>query len=213
MIQTIAYFFVALIVILDPAGTAAFFLGLTRHEAAEHRRRMAVRGVVIAGGVMVVFAFAGDFVLRALGVGLPAFRVAGGSLLFLLAIHMLFARQTSFRELTDVETREADASADISVFPLAIPLIAGPGALTTIVLLTERTAGDPAAEVALFAVLAVVLAICLVFLLAASQLVDLLGATGVNVISRVFGILLAGLAVQLMFDGLQAAFIVPLTAR
>jgi multiple antibiotic resistance protein len=204
MLRTIAYSFVALLVITDPVGTAALFLGLTRGASAAHRRHMACRGVAIAGGVLLAFAFGGDIMLRALGVGLPAFRIAGGCLLFLLAIDMLLARQPGFRDLTESENREAGASPDISVFPLAIPLIAGPGALTTMVLLMNRTGEDVMNQVFLIVVLVVVLIVILLTLLAASELVKVLGATGVNVFSRVLGILLAALAVQLIIDGIAA---------
>lgn len=204
MARTLAYYFTALFVILDPVGTAALFAGLTRGTSPDLKRRMAMRGVAIAGGVLLVFAFAGDMILRALGIGLPAFRIAGGALLFLLAIDMLFARQTSFRALTETENREADASTDISVFPLAIPLIAGPGALTTMVLLMGRAEQEPLGAPLLIAVLIVVLAISLGLLLVSSRVVALLGTTGVNVVSRVLGILLAALAVQLVLDGVNA---------
>lgn len=203
MIRTFAYYFTALFVILDPVGTAALFAGLTRGTSAELKRRMAVRGVAIAGALLLIFAFAGDFILRALGIGLPAFRIAGGALLFLLAIDMLFAHQTSFRTLTERENREADVAADISVFPLAIPLIAGPGGLTTMVLLMGRSDQEPYGAFLLIAVLILVLAIALTLLLLAGRVVALLGTTGVNVVSRVLGILLAALAVQLILDGIN----------
>lgn len=204
MARTLAYYFTALFVILDPVGTAALFAGLTRGTGAEQKRRMAIHGVAIAGAVLLLFSFAGDLILRALGIGLPAFRIAGGALLFLLAIDMLFARQTSFRALTDSENREADARPDISVFPLAIPLIAGPGALTTMVLLMGRADREPFGAALLIAVLIAVLAVSLALLLVASRVVALLGTTGVNVVSRVLGILLAALAVQLVLDGINA---------
>jgi multiple antibiotic resistance protein len=159
-----------------------------------------VRAVVIAAILLLIFAFGGSALLRALGIGLPAFRIAGGVLLFLVAIDMVFARQSGVRALTAQESREVDPSHDISVFPLAIPLIAGPGALTTMVLLMGR-AGDDLARGAVVAALAVVLAITLVLLLMATRIVRLLGATGVNVVSRVLGVLLAAVAVQLILDG------------
>lgn len=204
MARTLAYYFTALVVILDPVGTAALFAGLTRGTSPDLKRRMAVRGVAIAGAVLLIFAFAGDLILRALGIGLPAFRIAGGALLFLLAIDMLFARQTSFRALSEPENREADAASDISVFPLAIPLIAGPGALTTMVLLMGRADQEPLGPGLVIAVLAVVLALSLTLLLVAGRVVSILGTTGVNVVSRVLGILLAALAVQLVLDGINA---------
>ncbi len=205
MTRTLAYYFTALFVILDPVGTAAMFAAQTRGTSAKYRQRMAVRGVAIAGILLFLFAFAGDLILRALSVGLPAFRIAGGALLFLLAIDMLFARQSGFRALTEGENREAGESHDISVFPLAIPLIAGPGALTTMVLLMGRAEHEPLLGPAgVLLVLAVVLSIALALLLLAARVVALLGTTGVNVVSRVLGILLAAIAVQLILDGINA---------
>lgn len=204
MTQTAIYSFVALLVILDPVGTAALFIGLTRGTGAAHQRRMALRGVAIAGIILLVFAFTGDLLLRILGVGLPAFRIAGGCLLFLLSVDMLMARHTGFRDLTEIENREAAASDDISVFPLAIPMIAGPGALTTMVLLSGRAGADPLAQAVLIGVLIAALAVTLILLLLAGRVVKWLGATGVNVISRVLGVLLAALAVQFILDGLVA---------
>jgi multiple antibiotic resistance protein len=204
MIRTLAYYFTALVVILDPVGTAALFAGLTRDTGDAYRRRMAVRGVSIAAALLLIFAFAGDFILRALGVGLSAFRISGGALLFLLAIDMLFARQTGFRALTQSEAKEAGESADISVFPVAIPLIAGPGALTTMVLLMSRAGEEALGPAGVILVLLTVLALTLVLLLLASQVVKLLGTTGVNVVTRVLGILLAAIAVQLILDGVNA---------
>ncbi len=202
MAKTVFYYFVALLVIIDPIGTAAAFIALMRGVNPEYGRRIALRGVVIAGIVLLAFAVAGDLVLEALGVGLPAFRLAGGCLLFLIAIDMLLAGQPGFRQLTESENREAGGSYDISVFPLAIPLIAGPGALTTIVLLMEHAEGNPLESAWLVVVTAAVLALTLISLLFAARIVAFLGATGVNVVHRVFGILLAALAAQLILDGI-----------
>lgn len=205
----LAYNLIALFVIMDPVGTAAMFAGLTHGVGEGLRRRLALRAVSVAGFILLFFAFAGDFLLRALGIGLPAFRIAGGILLFLLAIDMVFARQTGLRSLTETENREADHEAraqhDISIFPLAIPLIAGPGALTTMVLLMGGTRGDGSAQAGVILVMITVLAITLVLLLMAGRLMKLLGTTGANVISRVLAILLAALAVQFVLDGLHEA--------
>ncbi len=205
--QTVGYSFLALFVIIDPVGTAALFVALTRGMTEAQSRRTAFRGVVIAGVILLFFAFGGSALLAALGIGLPAFRIAGGVLLFLLAIDMVFARQTGMRSLTAGESREADASHEISVFPLAIPLIAGPGALTTMVLLMGAAGSDWTGRAAIIAVLALVLAITLLLLLSATRVVRLLGTTGVNVISRVLGILLAALAAQLVLDGFIEALL------
>lgn len=204
--QTIGYSFLALFVIVDPVGTAALFVGLTRGMTEAQSRRMATRAVIIAGAILLFFAFAGDQLLKALGIGLPAFRIAGGSLLFLLAIEMVFAHHSGLRGLTETESREAVASHDISVFPLAIPLIAGPGALTTMVLLMGAAGSQWIAKLSVVAVLVMVLALTLLLLLIAGQLIKILGTTGVNVVSRVFGILLAALAIQLVLEGIRDAF-------
>jgi multiple antibiotic resistance protein len=200
----VLYNLIALLVIIDPPGTAAVFMGLTRGATDAERKVLAVRAVAIASATLLTFAVVGDYLLSALGIGLPAFQIAGGALLFLLAIDMLFARPSGLRGPTAQEGAEAGAAHDISVFPLAIPLIAGPGALTTMVLLMGRAQGSIAAIAALLAVLIAVMAITLALLLISARVVRLLGVTGANVISRVLGIVLAALAVQLMLDGLNA---------
>jgi multiple antibiotic resistance protein len=143
--------------------------------------------------------------LAALGIGLPAFRIAGGVLLFLLAIDMVFARQSGLRSTTIREQREAETKQDISVFPLAFPLIAGPGALTT-VLLMSSTAKGAFAFTGTLVVLLIVLGFTLVSLLYAARILRFLGETGANVISRLFGLVLAALAVQFILDGVRASF-------
>lgn len=209
-LQTLAYSFLALVVILDPVGTAALFAGLTNGMTDAYRERMARRAVAVAGVTLLFFAFAGQALLASLGIGMPAFRIAGGALLFLVAVDMVFARQSGLRSLTESENREAnlhaDSSEDISVFPLGIPLIAGPGALTTMVLLMGQASGRPLVQLGIILVLAVVLALTLAALLAASRVVRMLGTTGVNAISRVLGILLAAVAIQLILDGAADAW-------
>jgi multiple antibiotic resistance protein len=198
----VGYSFVALFVIIDPIGTAALFVGLTRGLTEPAGRRVAYRAVLIAGILLLIFAFGGNALLRGLAIGLPAFRIAGGVLLFLVAVDMVFARSSGVRALTAQESQEVDPSHDISVFPLAIPLIAGPGALTTMVLLMGQAGADPLVRASVILMLALVLAITLGFLLMATRIVRLLGTTGVNVVSRVLGVLLAAVATQLVLDGL-----------
>lgn len=195
--------FLLLFVVIDPIGLAPMFVALTPGESAAVRRRMAVRGTALAGIVLVIFAFVGEPLLAALRISLPAFRIAGGLLLFLLAIDMVFARHSGVRGPTPREQVEAEARRDISVFPLAVPLIAGPGAITTVLLATSRGDDSAAALGALLAMLALVLLLALAALLAATRLTRLLGETGSNVVGRVFGIVLAALAVQFVLDGLQ----------
>ena len=201
MLTQFAYAFVTLLVIIDPIGTAVIFAGLMRAMTGEFRRRMAFRATLIAGCLLLAFAVLGKAFLDALGITLPAFRIAGGILLFLLATDMVFARPSGIRNPTQPETEEAARSVDVSVFPLAFPLLAGPGALTSVVLLMGRAA-SPYEAAAVIAALAAVLALTLAALLLAGQVMRVLGLTGANVVSRVLGIILAALAAQLVLDGL-----------
>ena len=196
--------FVTILVTVNPFNVAPLFAALTGDASPAERRRLALRGVAIATGILVVFALVGEPLLSALGVGLPAFRIAGGILLMVLAIDMVMARQSGVRAMTPGENSETQVRADISVFPLGIPLIAGPGAITSVVLLFGEAAGNLPVQIATFGVLAAVLALTLVCLLAAGQLVRLLGVTGINVISRVAGIIVAALAMQFIVDGISA---------
>lgn len=204
MIDHLLHTFLLLFVAVDPIGVAALFVGLTQGESADYRRHMAWRGAGLAALVLVVFALFGDGLLTALRISLPAFRIAGGVLLFLLAIDMVFARHSGVRAPTAREQAEAEHRKDISVFPLAIPLIAGPGAITTVLLTAANGHGSLLLSGALLAVLAAVLLITLVSLLAAGRIMRLIGETGANVVGRVFGIVLAALAVQFILDGLRA---------
>jgi multiple antibiotic resistance protein len=197
----ILYSFVTLFVIIDPIGSAAIFAGLTRGMPSGQRQRSAFQGVIIATALILAFAFGGSWVLRALGITLPAFRIAGGALLFLLATEMVFARQSGIRRPTAPEEEEAELRQDVSVFPLAFPLLAGPGALTSIVLLMERATATLAA-LGVIAALVAVMAITLGLLLVAPRVMRLIGVTGANVVSRVLGIVLAALAAQFVLDGL-----------
>ena len=206
MLELFLYAFVAFLVILDPPGTAAIFLGITPHDTPAERRSQALTATWIAALVLVVFGVAGEFLLRAMGIGLPAFQVAGGILLFLLAADMVMVRSSGLRA-TEREQAEAQASdRDISVFPLAIPLIAGPGAMTTVVLLRGRVGDDPEGLAAVFAALGLALAVTLAAMLAATPLMRLLGRTGADVLSRVLGVVLAALAAQIVLDGVRGFF-------
>lgn len=195
--------FVAFLVILDPPGTAAIFVAMTRTVAEHHRRAMAWRATGLAGLMLLAFAVGGEWLLDVLGITLPAFRVAGGVLLFLLAVDMVFARQSGLRSTTPVEEEEAAAREDITVFPLAFPLIAGPGAMTSVVLMMGRAQDEPVRQLIVLAVLTLVLLILLAALLAAGRVLRLLGMTGAHVVSRVLGVILAALAVQFMLDGVR----------
>ncbi|MDT8345614.1 MAG: MarC family protein [Thermohalobaculum sp.] len=192
---------VTLLVVIDPIGLAPIFLALTTGTAAAARRRLAVRGVLIAAGVLVLFALAGDAVLAFVGISMPAFRIAGGMLLFLTALDMLFERRTERREKQGHDTEPAS---DPSVFPLATPLIAGPGAIATIILLMGQHAGSVAGQAMVLGVLAVVLGLTLGSLLICGLLERALRRTGVLVVTRLLGMLLAALSVQFVLDGLAA---------
>jgi len=198
--------FVTFFVVLDPPGMGPMFIAITRGESAEYRRLMALRGSFVALVILLVFAFTGDLMLRGLGISLAAFRIAGGVLLLLIAIDMLFARTTPLRRTTEAEEIEAERKEDISVFPLAIPLIAGPGALTSTVLLMGRAGDSYLMKGAVLAALLAVMAIMLIVLLAGDRMNRLLGETGTNVVGRVLGIVLAALAVQYVIDGIKEAF-------
>lgn len=201
MLDEIVHSFVTLLVILDPVGVAVIFAGLTPHASAEFRRRTAYQATLIAGFLVLLFGAIGEPVLAALDVTMPAFRIAGGLLLFLLATDMVFARQSGIRTPTEPEQKEARQQGDISVFPLAFPLLAGPGALTSIVL--SVGSGHGALEVAaVIASLLVVLLLTLAALLAAGRVVKLLGLTGANVVGRVLGVVLAAVATQYVLDGI-----------
>lgn len=200
--------FVTLFVTIGPVETAVVFASLTAGVHRRQRRSLALRSVSIAGSVLLLFAIGGALTLSLLHISLPAFRVAGGVLLFLQALTLTFS-SPGLSSLTENEKDDARQPGDIAVFPLAFPLIAGPGSLSAAVLVMGRTAGWIEAG-GVIAMLLVCLILTFGAMRAAERLVTLLGATGADVVSRVSGILLAGLAVQFVFDGLaQAPFLRP----
>jgi multiple antibiotic resistance protein len=201
MLETFGFTLVALLVIVDPFGTAVIFASMTTNDSAAQRRRQAIRATVIAAIVLVAFSVVGGWLLRALGIGLPAMKVAGGLLLFLLAADMVMGQ--TFLRATPEEQKAGAEESDISVFPLAIPLLAGPGGMTSMVLMREQARGDPGAYAAVLLALFVVLALTLACLLGAATVARLLGRTGGHVIGRVLGVLLAALAAQIALDGIR----------
>ena len=201
----ILYAVVALFVILDPVGTAIIFAALTAGDDASKRRSIARRASVISFLVLLIFGLAGGAFLRVLGIGIPALQIAGGALLFLSAKDMVTAKG----ELRGSEQARLAASMhtdDISVFPLAIPLIAGPGGMTTMVLLHARTHGDPLAVVMVVIALGLVMVATFVGMLVARPLAKLMGETGSSVVGRVLGIVVAALAAQFVIEGVRSAF-------
>lgn len=203
--ESLISIFVVLLIVIDPFGIAPLFVALTRDSSPEMQKRTAVRSTALATTILLVFFLVGDELLRLLGIGLDAFRIAGGVLLFLLAIDMVFARQSGLRSTTTRERHEAEHKDDVSVFPLAFPLIAGPGALTTVLLMASSWQTGWM-FVGMLAVLLGVLLVTLATLLHAPGLIRMLGETGANVITRLFGLILAALAVQYVIDGVRASF-------
>jgi multiple antibiotic resistance protein len=198
------YAAVALFVIIDPVGTAIIFAALTTHDDAAKRRTIAKRASAISFLVLLVFGLAGEKLLRLLGIGIPALQIAGGALLFLSAKDMVTAKG-ELRASSEERSAASESTEDISVFPLAIPLIAGPGGMTTMVLLHAKAGGQPGAVLANALALAAMIAATLVSMLGARRLARLMGATGASVVGRVLGILVAALAAQFIIEGTQAA--------
>ncbi len=197
--------FVTFLVVIDPPGCAPIFASVTKGADARHRRTMALRSVAIATGILLFFALLGEDLLRHLGISLSAFRIAGGILLFLIAVDMVFEKRTERREsrAEEVSAREVE---DISVFPMAIPMIAGPGSIASIMLLMARSDGLTESLIVLGA-LAATLILTLLCLLLAGPLMRLLGHRMEAMITRLLGVILAALAAQFVIDGLKRSFI------
>jgi multiple antibiotic resistance protein len=192
---------VTLLVVIDPPGAAPIFAGLTTNATNEARRAMAWRSVLIASGILLAFAIAGEPFLGALGISLDAFRIAGGIMLFLIAVDMVFETRTKRRE----ERAQGIHDEDVSVFPMAMPMIAGPGSIAAVMLLTAKA--DTAAEyAAVYGALAIVLVLTLLALLAAGPIMRRVGAKVEAMITRLLGVILAALAAQIVIDGLKGAF-------
>ncbi|MGF1639653.1 MAG: MarC family protein [Rhodospirillales bacterium] len=193
---------------VGPVDVAALFAVLSASASDRQRRSMALKGVAIATVLLLSFLVLGTETLKWMGITLPALRTAGGILLLLMAVDMVFARPSGMTAPTVAETTEAEHKPDISVFPLATPLIAGPGALGAAVLLGAEAESHWMREVVVIAAMLAVMAITLALLLIAARLHRFLGVTGQNVITRVVGILLAALAVQFLFDGVRTSGLV-----
>ena len=192
---------VALFTIVDPVGLAPVVLALTAGMTPAERTLVVIRATIIAGIVIAIFGVFGQFIFSSLGVTSEAFSIAAGALLFLVAFDMIFGRQSGARE-TARETREARTRDDISVFPLAIPMIAGPGTITTIILLVSNAGTNPV-ELSLVALAALItLAASLLTMLVSAQIQKRIGATGILVLSRVLGMLLAAVALQFILNGI-----------
>ena len=202
MLETAAVAFTTFFVTLGPIEAAAMFAVLTNKKTHRHRQSMAIRAILVATGILLTFAVLGDWLLGILGISLAALQTAGGILLLLIGIDMVFARDSGGITTTNAETQEATQKQDISVFPLATPLIAGPGAIGAVILLIANAQGDWSSQLIVMTALLVVLFITLLALLGATYIQKVLGVSGQHVMSRVFGVLLCALAVQFVFDGI-----------
>jgi multiple antibiotic resistance protein len=194
---------VTLVVVVDPLGLAPTFLAVTSGLPAAPRRHVAVRAAIVAGAILAGTALIGDWLLRQLGISLPAFRIAGGLLLFSIASEMVLGVRMERQSRTAEQAIEEHVR-NIAAFPLATPLMAGPGAITATVLLSGQAALRPAYLAILILVITAVMAVCVIVFLFASRLDRALGTTGNVLLSRLLGVLLAALAVQYVIDGLRA---------
>jgi MarC family membrane protein len=194
---------VTLVVVVDPLGLVPTFIAITHGLPERARRMVALRASLIAAVILAGSALVGDWLLRTLAIGLPAFRIAGGLLLFSIASEMVFGVRIE-RQSREAEEAVEERVRNIATFPLAIPLMAGPGAIAASVLLADRAHHDPVRLGVLLGVIVAVLALCLVVFLLAARLARLIGPTGNVVLSRLLGVLLAALAVQFVIDGVRA---------
>jgi multiple antibiotic resistance protein len=202
MIELFTTAFITLVVIIDPPGCAPIFASLTSGTTAAHRRSMAIRSATVAWFILVFFALLGEPLLNTLGISLSAFRLAGGIMLFIIALEMVFEKRTERREARAQEIEGTPEGEDIAVFPMAIPMIAGPGSIATIMLLSARANGLVEGAVVLGA-MTLVLLLTLIALLAAGPLMKLIGAKLEAMITRILGVILAALAAQFVLDGLE----------
>ena len=205
MLELFLSAFITLFVVIDPPGCAPIYAGLTHGASAAQRRSMAIRAVVIAGIILVVFELFGQDLLGALHIELDSFRIAGGLMLFLIALDMVFEKRTQRREERAEKVMATPEVEDVSVFPMAMPMLAGPGAIASVMLL-ESGAEGPEGTLVILAALAAVMLLTLLALLAASPLMKLFGARVEAVITRLLGVLLAALAAQYVIDGLRGSF-------
>ena len=203
MLELFVSSLITFFVVIDPPGCAPIYAGLSAGATPAHRRSMAVRATLVASAILLVFALFGESLLHGLGIELASFRIAGGIMLFLIALEMVFEKRTQRREDRAAKVAEHPEEAeDVSIFPMAMPMIAGPGSIASVMLLMSRNDGLERSLVVL-AALATILALTLAALLAAGPIMRFLGAKIEAVITRLLGVLLAALAVQFVIDGVQ----------
>ena len=200
-------FFIVFFVVVEPISLIPVFSGLTEGASNAYKHKMALKSVFVASGILLLFALVGAGFLTAMGISINSFRIFGGLLLFLIALEMVFARESGTRT-SDDEKAEHKRRADISVFPLAFPFMAGPGALTTLLLWFGPipVTKHPVQFTVMFACALVVLVCCLFTMWVAGPLMRVIGVTGTNVANRLFGVVLGALAVQFVVDGLRQSF-------
>ncbi len=209
MTPFIATAFATAFTIIDPVGMIPLTITVTATATPRERGAIVDRAILVAAGVIFVMAVIGRTILDSLGITLPAFTIAGGILLFLISIDMLFARKTGAKQ-TDEEEREGAESGNPAVFPLAIPMIAGPGTIATVLVLVSIAHGSRTEEALVFAAYASAMVVTWICMRASAQLLRLIGNTGIHVVTRLFGILLSALAIQFVLNGLAET---PLFAR
>lgn len=198
--------FAVLFVIIDPPGCAPIFATLTRGTSRRHQNVMAFKSVTVATIILVLFAYFGDWVFAKLGISLDALRIAGGIMLFIIGLNMVFEKRTETRnDRAEELLEEVEDPEDIAVFPMGIPMIAGPGTMASLLILSSEAGNALQQQVAIMSALAVVLIITLISFLIAGPLMKLMGKTFTNVLTRVLGVLLATLAAQFILDGVAGA--------
>ena len=202
MIELFISTLITLFVVIDPFGCAPIYAGLTANATPVHARAMAIRAVVVAAAILVTFALFGEALLRGLGISLASFRIAGGIMLFLIALEMVFEKRTERREDRAAKVAASPEVEDVSIFPMAMPMLAGPGSIASVMLLMSRNEGIERTLVIL-AALGTILLLTLAALLAAGPLMRVLGAKIEAVVTRILGVLLAALAVQFVIDGVK----------
>ena len=203
MVETALVALTTFFATIGPVDVAAIFAAITPNNTPRERRAMAVKGALIATGIMLVIAVIGEALLGHLGITLPAFRTAGGILLLLMGIHMVLGKPSGGTSTTEEETHEATGKNDVSVFPLATPLMAGPGAMGAAILLMANAGDDYEKKAVVIGAMLTMLFVTFLMVLVAGQVSRLLGVTGLNVIARIAGVLLTALAVQFIFDGVS----------
>ncbi|SFO00011.1 MarC family protein [Sphingomonas sp. OK281] len=202
MIELYISSLITFFVVIDPPGCAPIYAGLSAGASTVQKRAMAMRAVGVAAAILFVFALFGEALLKGLGISLASFRIAGGIMLFLIALEMVFEKRTERREDRAAKVASDPEVEDVSIFPMAMPMIAGPGSIASVMLLMSRNSGIERSAVVLAAMVTILL-LTLVALLAAGPIMRILGAKIEAVITRLLGVLLAALAVQFVLDGLS----------